>query len=255
MNPSAFQCFHPKNTTTTRQLLHLFRLLQWRRGRCTMHSPSPFFGKSPKSSSHLRIFPLEQNPRQTNVQLKIKTLLSKITLPRPEHECSSVFHLRSRVATKSYRKCFSSFFETDFLCICPIWNVGYPHTAPEALQLSTSTLFSWKQFGLRLTEQMVHFAKMFKYFNFRNKWLHCPRPQFFKEVVWSKNCFAFTVFCPLDTSTSVREIWTQNVIIEKHTSAPQIPIKPSNRMCQECFRDISLTCQPSCFVIMFSKLT
>ena len=141
MNPSAFQCFHPKNTTTTRQLLHLFRLLQWRRGRCTMHSPSPFFGKSPKSSSHLRIFPLEQNPRQTNVQLKIKTLLSKITLPRPEHECSSVFHLRSRVATKSYRKCFSSFFETDFLCICPIWNVGYPHTAPEALQLFTSTLF------------------------------------------------------------------------------------------------------------------
>ena len=115
---------------------------QWRRGRCTMHSPSPFFGKSPKSSSHLRIFPLEQNPRQTNVQLKIKTLLSKITLPRPEHECSSVFHLRSRVATKSYRKCFSTFFETDFLCICPIWNVGYPHTAPEALQLSTSTLFS-----------------------------------------------------------------------------------------------------------------
>ena len=78
-----------------------------------------FFGKSPKSSSHLRIFPLEQNPRQTNVQLKIKTLLSKITLPRPEHECSSVFHLRSRVATKSYRKCFSTFFETDFLCTLP----------------------------------------------------------------------------------------------------------------------------------------
>ena len=92
---------------------------QWRRGRCTMHSPSPFFGKSPKSSSHLRIFPLEQNPRQTNAQLKIKTLLSKITLPRPEHECSSVFHLRSRVATKSYRKCFSTFFETDFLCTLP----------------------------------------------------------------------------------------------------------------------------------------
>ena len=36
-----------------------------------------FSGESPKSSSHLRIFPLEQNPRQTNAQLKIKTLLSK----------------------------------------------------------------------------------------------------------------------------------------------------------------------------------
>ena len=134
--------FRPKNTTTTCQLLHLFRLPRHWRGataQCTLHSASPV-GKSPKAQVTEEI----PTPTETSAKRLCSAIVSS-----PRSKIFSVLSSPSSVCVpeqpqKAIVNVSPLFQDRLLVHQRPIWNVGYPpHTA-----LVLHKHCSWSQLAL-----------------------------------------------------------------------------------------------------------
>ena len=172
--------FRPKNTTTTCQLLHLFRLPRHWRGataQCTLHSASPV-GKSPKAQVTEEI----PTPTETSAKRLCSAIVSS-----PRSKIFSVLSSPSSVCVpeqpqKAIVNVSPLFQDRLLVHQRPIWNVGYPpHTA-----LVLHKHCSWSQLALDYFSETnrLRFTLNFRRTKLRLG-LHCSHFQLFEEVVWS----------------------------------------------------------------------